>query len=342
MKKVVEKVQRENEQLKKASGLLTSEKMATLEEENGKLKAELEKLKAHFGRQLSMQFESKSKGTERIMAENERLRKELKKEMQASEKLRIAKNNLELVNDKMAGQLEETGKRLQFAESRGPQLEGADSQSWKSIVVSRIYDTKIKDLESDIAKKNQSITDLKQLVREATEREQKAKKYTEDLEQQIEILKNVPEGAETEQELIQQLQLLRLANNQLDKEKAELIHQIEVIKDQTGAESSTPDSDQLKKKINDLETHLRKSEPEKQHLKEEIKKLKKELENFDPSFFEEIEDLKYNYKEEVKKNILLEEKLNKLSEQFGFELPSPLAASEQREDGESPNGVPIY
>ncbi|XP_031205986.1 centrosomal protein of 290 kDa isoform X4 [Mastomys coucha] len=240
MKKVVEKVQRENEQLKKASGLLTSEKMATIEEENGKLKAELEKLKAHFGRQLSMQFESKSKGTEKIVAENERLRKELKKEMEASEKLRIAKNNLELVNDKMATQLEETGKRLQFAESRGPQLEGADSKSWKSIVVSRMYETKMKELESDIAKKNQSITDLKQLVREATEREQKAKKYTEDLEQQIEILKNVPEGVETEQDLIRELQLLRFAYNQLDKEKAELIHQIEINKDQTRDESSTP------------------------------------------------------------------------------------------------------
>lgn len=184
MKKVVEKVQRENEQLKKASGILTSEKMATIEEENRNLKAELEKLKAHFGRQLSMQFESKNKGTEKIVAENERLRKELKKEIEASEKLRIAKNNLELVNDKMAAQLEETGKRLQFAESRAPQLEGADSKSWKSIVVSRVYETKMKELESDIAKKNQSITDLKQLVREATEREQKAKKYTEDLEQQ--------------------------------------------------------------------------------------------------------------------------------------------------------------
>ncbi|XP_031205984.1 centrosomal protein of 290 kDa isoform X2 [Mastomys coucha] len=342
MKKVVEKVQRENEQLKKASGLLTSEKMATIEEENGKLKAELEKLKAHFGRQLSMQFESKSKGTEKIVAENERLRKELKKEMEASEKLRIAKNNLELVNDKMATQLEETGKRLQFAESRGPQLEGADSKSWKSIVVSRMYETKMKELESDIAKKNQSITDLKQLVREATEREQKAKKYTEDLEQQIEILKNVPEGVETEQDLIRELQLLRFAYNQLDKEKAELIHQIEINKDQTRDESSTPDSDQLKEKVNDLETQLRKSEQEKQYLKEEIKKLKKELENFDPSFFEEIEDLKYNYKEEVKKNILLEEKLKNLSEQFGFELPSPLAASEQPEDGESPNSFPIY
>ncbi|GAB1295530.1 Centrosomal protein of 290 kDa [Apodemus speciosus] len=342
MKKVVEKVQRENEQLKKASGIMTSEKMATIEEENGKLKAELEKLKAHFGRQLSMQFESKNKGTEKIVAENERLRKELKKEMEASEKLRIAKNNLELVNDKMASQLEETGKRLQFAESRGPQLEGADSKSWKSIVVSRMYETKMKELESDIAKKNQSIIDLKQLVREATEREQKAKKYTEDLEQQIEILKNVPEGAETEQELIGELQLLRLANNQLNKEKAELIHQIELSKDQTGAASSTPDSDQLKENINDLETQLRKSELEKQHLKEEIKKLKRELENFDPSFFEEIEDLKYNYKEEVKKNILLEEKLKKLSEQFGFELSSPLVPSEQPEDGESSNSFPIY
>lgn len=48
----------------------------------------------------------------------------------------------------------------------------------------RVYETKMKELESDIARKNQSITDLKQLVREATEREQKAKKYTEDLEQQ--------------------------------------------------------------------------------------------------------------------------------------------------------------
>lgn len=52
------------------------------------------------------------------------------------------------------------------------------------LYISRMYETKMKELESDISKKNQSIVDLKQLVREATEREQKAKKYTEDLEQQ--------------------------------------------------------------------------------------------------------------------------------------------------------------
>ncbi|XP_047595404.1 centrosomal protein of 290 kDa isoform X2 [Lutra lutra] len=343
MKKVVEKVQRENEQLKKASGILTSEKMANIELENEKLKAELEKLKVHLGRQLSMHYESKTKGTEKIVAENERLRKELKKETEAAEKLRIAKNNLEILNEKMTVQLEETGKRLQLAESRGPQLEGADSKSWKSIVVTRMYETKLKELETDIAKKTQSLTDLKQLVRQATEREQKAKKYTEDLEQQIEILKHVPEGAETGQSLQRELQVLRLANSQLEKEKAELIHQLEVNKDQSGAESTVSDPDQLKEKVKDLETQLKTSDLEKQHLKEEIKKLKKELENFDPSFFDEIEDLKYNYKEEVKKNILLEEKLKKLSEQCGVELTSPIADSEQFEDEEeSPADLPIY
>ncbi|KAI6054148.1 CEP290 [Marmota monax] len=343
MKKVVEKVQKENEQLKKASGILTSEKMANIELENEKLKAELEKLKIHLGHELSMHYESKTKGTEKIVAENERLRKELKKETEAAEKLRIAKNNLEILNEKMTVQLEETSKRLQIAESRGPQLEGADSKSWKSIVVTRMYETKLKELEADIAKKNQSITDLKQLVSEATEREQKVKKYNEDLEQQIEILKHVPEGTETEQGLKRELQVLRLANNQLNKEKAELIHQIEDNKDQSGVESITPDADQLKEQIKDLETQLKISDLEKQHLKEEIKKLKKELENFDPSFFEEIEDLKYNYKEEVKKNILLEEKLKKLSEQFGVELSSPVAtSSEQSEDEESPVNFPIY
>ncbi|XP_057342872.1 centrosomal protein of 290 kDa isoform X4 [Manis pentadactyla] len=343
MKKVVEKIQRENEQLKKASGIMTSEKMANIELENEKLKAELEKVKAHLGRQLSVHCESTTKGTEKIVAENERLRKQLKKETEAAENLRIARNNLEILNEKMTVQLEETGKRLQLAESRSPQLEGADSKSWKSIVVTRMYEAKLKKLETDIAKKTHSLTDLKQLVRQATEREQKIKKYTEDLEHQIEILKHIPEGDETEQSLRRELQVLRLANSQLEKEKAELIHQIEVNKNQSGAESTIPDPYQLKEKVKDLETQLKTSDLEKQHFKEEVKKLKKELENFDPSFFEEIEDLKYNYKEEVKKNILLEEKLKKLSEQFGVELTSPVAASEQLEDEEeSPTNFPIY
>ena len=46
--------------------------------------------------------------------------------------------------------------------------------------------------------------------------------------------------------------------------------------------------------------------------------LKEELANFGPEFFEEIEDLKYNYREAVQKNVELEDKLHRLSRQYGF------------------------
>lgn len=58
------------------------------------------------------------------------------------------------------------------------------STSFFSLYTFRMYETKLKELETDIARKAQSLTDLKQLVRQAAEREQKVKKYTEDLEQQ--------------------------------------------------------------------------------------------------------------------------------------------------------------
>ncbi|XP_038612778.1 LOW QUALITY PROTEIN: centrosomal protein of 290 kDa [Tachyglossus aculeatus] len=330
MKKVVEKVQRENENLKRAPEVVSNEKLANLELENEKLKAEVEKLKLHVEGQLSMRYESKTKGTEKIVAENDRLRKQLKKETESAEKLRIEKNNLVILNEKLTNQLEETNKRLQFAESRGPLLEGADSKGWKSIAITRTYETKMKEMETDIANKNLKITDLKQQMREATEREQKITEYTQDLKEQIELLKQFPKDARTDQGLHRELQLLRLTSNQLEKEKTELLHQIEVYKHRatTAAhERSPPGYDKLMEEVEDLKTQLKTSNLEKQHFKEEIIKLKKELENVDPSFFEEIEDLKYNYNEEVKKNILLEERLKKLSEQFGVPADSPDNAS---------------
>lgn len=73
-----------------------------------------------------------------------------------------------------------------------------------------------------------------------------------------------------------------------------------------------------------LKSGLEASEAEKSRLQSEVQRLKKELQNFDPSFFEELEDLKFNYNVELKRNILLEEQLRKVCEQFGVpaELPS--------------------
>ncbi|NXH77678.1 CE290 protein, partial [Hydrobates tethys] len=331
MKKVVERVQRENEDLKKAPAVVSNEKLLGLEQENERLKSEMEKMKLHLGGQLSMHYESKTKGMEKVITENERLRKELKKEADSGEKLRIAKNNLEILNEKLTVQLEETIKRLNLAES---QFDRADSKSWKSIVT-RMHETKMKEMEMDIAKKTQSITDLKQLLQEATERERSADKNLQDLKEQIELLKHFPEGARTEQSLIRELQLLRLTNNRLEKEKAELAHQVEDCQHHIHTCTSEgpaaghneivekDKNDKLMTEVADLQTQLKASELEKQQLKEETKKLRRELENFDPSFFEEIEDLKYNYNEEVKKNIILEERLKQLSGEFGIQVDSP-------------------
>ncbi|KFU98214.1 Centrosomal protein of 290 kDa, partial [Tauraco erythrolophus] len=321
MKKVVERVQRENEDLKKAPAVVSNEKLLGLEQENERLKSEMEKMKLHLGSQLSTHYESKTKGMEKVITENERLRKELKKEADSAEKLRIAKNNLEILNEKLTVQLEETVKRLNLAER---QFDEADNKSWKSIVVTRMHETKMKEMEMDIAKKDQSITDLKRLLREATEREHNADKNLNDLKEQIELLKHFPEGARTEQSLIRELQLLRLTNDRLEKEKAALAHQVEDYKHHIHTHTAEKDeNDKLKTEVADLQTQLKASELEKQQLKDETKKLRRELENFDPSFFEEIEDLKYNYNEEVKKNIILEERLKQLSEEFGIQVDSP-------------------
>ncbi|XP_009696674.1 PREDICTED: centrosomal protein of 290 kDa [Cariama cristata] len=336
LKKIVERVQRENEDLKKAPAVVSNRKLLDLENENEKLKSEMEKMKLHLGGQLSMHDESKTKEMEKVIIENEMLRKELKKETDHREKLQIARSNLQILNDKLTVQLEETMKKLNLAER---QLVGADSKSCKAIAVTRMHTIKMKEMEMDIAKKTQIITDLKRQLQQATEREHNAYKNLEDPKEQTELLKHLPEGARTEQSLIRELQLLRLTNNRLEKEKAELAHQVEDYKHHKHRYTSEGpaaghneivekyNNDKLMTEVADLQTQLKASEMEKQQLKEETKELRRQLQNRDPEFFEELEDLKYNYNEEVKKNIILEERLKQLSEEFGIQVDSPVTFS---------------
>lgn len=76
-----------------------------------------------------------------------------------------------------------------------------------------------------------------------------------------------------------------------------------------------------------LKKLLQAAEAEKSKLQDEVAKLRKELGNFDPAFFDEIEDLKYNYNLEVKRNILLEEQLKKVCKQFGVKAEMPGVSS---------------
>uniref|UniRef100_UPI0037E88129 centrosomal protein of 290 kDa isoform X2 n=1 Tax=Semicossyphus pulcher TaxID=241346 RepID=UPI0037E88129 len=316
MQKVVERVQRENETLKKSSAPANQEKIAALEKENKSLKADYEKLKLQSEAELSSRLESKTKGLEKIVMENERLRKEVKREVEAAERLRVTKTSLEVANRKLESELEETKQRLRAALSR-PIPEGADSKTWKASVVTRMFENKMKELEKELAQKTSTLCELKQQFKDVTEREDRAQIRSRQLEDQVDLLKRFPAAAKTEGGLAKEFQAMRLVNSELQEENKELKQRLNEYSERYGETSSKLDHGKLRRL-------LQAAEAEKTQLQTEVTQLKKELGSFDPTFFEEIEDLKYNYNLEMKKNILLEEQLKKVCDKFGVkaELPS--------------------
>uniref|UniRef100_A0A8C8G481 Centrosomal protein of 290kDa coiled-coil region domain-containing protein n=1 Tax=Oncorhynchus tshawytscha TaxID=74940 RepID=A0A8C8G481_ONCTS len=274
MKRVVDRVQRENETLKKTPAALSQEQLTALERKHEKLKNDYEKLKRNTETQLSSRLETKTKGVEKIVMENEHLRKEIKRETEATERLRMAKTSLEMTNEKLEAELEEARQQLVAAQSRVIP-EGVESKTWKATVVTRMFEGKMKALEQDISQKNSSLSELRLQLREASEREEKAQRVASQLQEQVSV--RAPH-----------------------REKLRIAH---VMFLSSGYE--------------ELQALLKATGEEKKHLQAEVKKMKMELENFDPTFFEEIEDLKFNYNLEVKKNIVLEEQLKKVCEQFG-------------------------
>uniref|UniRef100_A0A8C5E3W5 Centrosomal protein of 290kDa coiled-coil region domain-containing protein n=1 Tax=Gouania willdenowi TaxID=441366 RepID=A0A8C5E3W5_GOUWI len=286
MKKVVEKVQRENETLKKSGTRVNQDKIRALQQENEQLKAEYEALKSQSEAELSSKLEAKTKGLEKIVMENERLRKGMKREMEAAERLKVTKTRLEVTNERLESELEETKQRLRAALSTSIP-ERAESKPNKASVVTRMFESKMKELEQEVSKKTSSLSEVKQQLKEAEKHEEGARRRIRHLEDQV---------------------------HELQTQNAELQIKMEEYTKRYGESSS---------KQGEVENLLQSAEADKAKLQSEVNKLKKELKNFDPTFFEEIEDLKYNYNLEVKKNVLLEEQLRKVCDQFGVSVEMP-------------------
>lgn len=109
MKKVVERLQRENENLKKTTAAASPDRVAALERENAELKvdsshrlgggvdlplptspalpcfalfivkADMEKQKSDAEAELASKLESKTRGLERVVLENETLRRDIRR-----------------------------------------------------------------------------------------------------------------------------------------------------------------------------------------------------------------------------------------------------------------------
>ncbi|KAL6106276.1 cep290 [Pungitius sinensis] len=309
MKKVVERVQRENDTLRKSGAAANQDKVAALEREREKLKADYEKLKSQSEAELSSKLESKTKGLEKIVMENERLRRDIKREMEAAQRLRETKASLEATNEKLEGELEEAQQRLQAA------LSGAIAQgtSSKASVVTRMFDHKMKELEKELSQKTRSLSEHKRQLKEMKQSQERAQITIGELQGQVDTLRGFPTSPQAGGGVTKELQARRWMTSDLEEENAELKRRLDECSEDT---SSTPDHAKLRRV-------LHAAEAEKTKLQGEVRKLKKELENFDPTFFEEIEDLKYNYNSEVKKNILLEERLKKVCDRFGVQAELP-------------------
>ncbi|XP_030844428.1 centrosomal protein of 290 kDa isoform X5 [Strongylocentrotus purpuratus] len=336
MKKVVERVQQENEQLKKAPGVTTQTEIHALKDQNKALKEELTKMKHQIGGQLSTRYESTQKGVVKAMAENERLRQQLQREVDSGQRLRV--NLAEITTDKnrLQRQLDEIQEKLAIEQARGPKLEGTDSKSWKSITVTRMYEDKMRGMEKDMQKKNGVIGDMKQLLKDSAQREQMMIKNIGELKEKLNILERFPVGESgIEGDTFQQLQQTRLTNHRLENEKAELLNELKLfrLKGAPYGESTTMQDDELVERLHNYNTvmeenvrirmELQTMELDKERLRKENDKLRKELEQFDPSFFEEIEDLKFNYREVVQRNVQYEDELRNLGQQFGIQVNIP-------------------
>uniref|UniRef100_A0A672JEJ6 Centrosomal protein 290 n=1 Tax=Salarias fasciatus TaxID=181472 RepID=A0A672JEJ6_SALFA len=309
MKKVVERVQRENEALKKSAAPADQDRVAALAQELDKLKADYDALKRRSEAELTSRLEAKTKGLEKIVVENERLRKEIKREVDAADRLRAAKTSLEVTNEKLEAELEETKQRLRTALFK-PLSEGAESQPGRAAVVTRMFENKMKELERELSQKTSSLSELRQQLKEATEREDRAQASVRQLEDQVPV-------SSLHQYRTSSF-LFRLVNSELEKENAELKRRLDERLGETSSKlGETP------KRPGKLRTLLQAAEADRAKLQSEVQRLKKELENFDPTFFEEIEDLKYNYNLEVKRNVLLEEQLKKVCDRFGVTADMP-------------------
>ncbi|OWF51997.1 centrosomal protein of 290 kDa-like [Mizuhopecten yessoensis] len=327
LKKVVERVQIENEQLKRGSNAATQ--LTSLRLENEGLKSQLDELRQKMGATLSERYTSTQKGTAKMMSDYEKMRKDLIKEMETNEKLRVDIRNLELQKEQIGAQLSEARSISATGGDRPTLQTTMDSKGWKSAVVTRMYEGKLKDLEADVSKKNKMLEDVKSLLKEAAEREQYLLQEREGLKQQLAILERFPaDGQRSEGGAARENQQLRLKVDRLENEKKELNYQLQLLRQ--GGEQPSEEMlakigayDRLMNENVELKMNLKTIETDKNRQRLETERLKKELDNFGPDFFEEVEDLKYNYKQSVEKNVLYEEKLQQLSQQLGISITIP-------------------
>lgn len=324
MRRVIERLQGENDSLKKQRPKNVTSSEAS--RENRQLKQEIQMLKSRD----RGTFSSRGSAISKINNENEKIRKELQKSMADVEKLRINSTSLLMEKETLAKELEQSKRQLAEAEARMPKLSEADSNQWNSVLMAKMSEEKVANLQSDLDKKAEHLEVVKSELKSGLRREAELHKTLEELKSKVSLLERFPSEIKLDSELVQNLQKARLRINTLEAEKVELLDDVSRLRQIEDEDKSTTKMDEMLDKLKkydallevevELRTELGVTKLEKEKLAADNQKLKRELDAFDPSFFEELEDLKYNYKKSVERNVLYERQLRNLSRQFGVQV----------------------
>ncbi|CAI9718032.1 Hypothetical predicted protein [Octopus vulgaris] len=298
LKKVVDRVQSENEQLKKTTGT------ASLKQENLDLVQKVRDLEKKLGQSSTDKHLTKEKGMTKLMADYEKLRKDLLKETDLKMKLQNQVENLQEEQRILKHTVEGGG--IKFVKGNNT-LQSSESK----------IDT-IKKLEEDLENKRKTMADMKILLRESAEREQDLLQEKQELLRKIHLLESIPnESINSDAALNHAYRKAKLTISELQSEKNELFKEVKLLQQKLHGEVPKMTEDMLQKarsydslisKNTELTVQLKTLKLEKDKQSSEIFQLKDELKNFRPEFFEEIEDLKYNYREAMKKLALYENK----------------------------------
>uniref|UniRef100_A0A0L8IEA8 Uncharacterized protein n=1 Tax=Octopus bimaculoides TaxID=37653 RepID=A0A0L8IEA8_OCTBM len=298
LKKVVDRVQSENEQLKQSTGT------ASLKQENLDLVQKVRDLEKKLGQFSTDKHLTKEKGMTKLMVDYEKLRKDLLKETDLKMKLQNQVEDLQEEQRILKCTVEGSG--IKFVKGNNT-LQSSESK----------IDT-IKKLEEDLENKRKTMADMKILLRESAEREQDLLQEKQELLRKIQLLESIPnESINSDAALNHAYRKAKLTISELQSEKNELFKEVKLLQQKLHGEVPKMTEDMLQKarsydslisKNTELTVQLKTLKLEKDKQSSEIFQLKDELKNFRPEFFEEIEDLKYNYREAMKKLALYENK----------------------------------
>ncbi|KAL3881748.1 hypothetical protein ACJMK2_028143 [Sinanodonta woodiana] len=291
----------------------------------------MEEIQQTVGSSPNKQYTSTKKDTAKMMAEYWKLKRELTKEISSNKRQCIQMKNQKLKNEQLTQKLKQLQKELEAEEARWQSRMKMYTQGWRSAIITRKYEEKIRGIQAELEKRNKLQSDTRVLLKESAKREQKLLHQKEELQKKVSMLEQFPDGScLTDTEVIKQYQQARLKIDQLEKDNKELIHEFRMVKQGNYSRTDFLGDDILTKASSydkvvaeniELMMALRSSELQMNKLKLDNKRMKEELSNFGPDFFKDINSLQFNYEQLMEKNAVYKKQLQKFSDQFGVKIP---------------------